>query len=153
MDTQLLEAIRTTIRDETRTIVRDEIRRELGSLEAQYCRMEERLDSIDENILRLEDRMGKVENRLDIVEAKVDELNADIKDVNRKLELRIRRTAENLEFKMNEGFEKAEIHHKHQDDQINSILEGWTIQKLHRRQLDDHEVRIDYIEGRIPIAS
>lgn len=49
----------------------------------------------------------------------------------------------NLEKKLDARLQK-------QDDKLDTILEAWSIQKIHRQELDDHEKRITTIEHHIP---
>ena len=117
MDTQLLDAIRTIIRDEVRKVVREEIQIALKPINARLEKLEKRFDALD--------------LRFDALELEVINLKAD----------------------MNEGFRRIDNKLKKQDDKIDAMLIAWTIQKQHRRQLDNHEVRIVNVEGRIPAIS
>ena len=40
-----------------------------------------------------------------------------------------------------------------QDNKLDTMLEAWQIQKIHRQELNDHEVRIQKIENHIPVIS
>ncbi len=52
------------------------------------------------------------------------------------------------------GLEKhIDIRFDEQTERASALLEGWTIQKIHRRELDDHEIRITTVEHRIPAIS
>lgn len=117
MDTQLLDAIRTIIRDEVRNVVREEIQIALKPINARLEKLEKRFDAL--------------ETRFDALELEVINLKAD----------------------MNEGFRRIDNKLKKQDEKIDAMLEAWTIQKTHRRELDSHESRITAIEHRIPAIS
>lgn len=54
---------------------------------------------------------------------------------------------------MDRRFEAIELRLQQQDYKLDTILEGWQIQKIHRGELTDHENRITSIEHRIPALS
>jgi chromosome segregation ATPase len=54
---------------------------------------------------------------------------------------------------IHDQFKSIDYKFKRQDDKLDAMLEAWQIQKVHREELDDHEVRIQAIEHRIPVAS
>jgi hypothetical protein len=59
----------------------------------------------------------------------------------------------NLKAEMQAGFRRIDSEHIEQNEKIDAMLEAWTIQKVHREELDDHEARITATEHRIPAIS
>lgn len=153
METELTTTLRKIIREEVQKIVHSETGNQLGNLKKQYCRVEEQLDSINESLEGLTGRIDGVENRFDELETQIDLLKVSTRDELRTFELVQEGNFKTFEFKMNEGFKKVGLNHKNHNDKLDIILEAWNIQKLHRRQLDNHELRITTIEHRIPAIS
>jgi len=154
MDDKLTQTLRQVIREEVRPIVKEEVHAvvkdelaslikielkpinnglnsiddRMGSLETKVDLLESRMGSLETKVDLLESRMGSLEGRMDAFESQMIELRVD----------------------MNDGFRKIDIRLKKQDDKLDAILEAWSIQKVHRRELDDHNTRITELEHRIP---
>lgn len=85
-------------------------------------------------------------------------MQEELKPINRKIGTIERRldSIENesiiLRTDTNEGFSRMDIRLKKQDDKLDAMLEAWSTQKVHRRQLDDHEGRIQAVEHRISVT-
>ena len=86
----------------------------------------------------LKEELTPTNQRLSSIEARLDSVELE---------------AINLRANMNEGFKQADSRFEKQDDKLDAMLEAWTIQKVHRRELDDHEHRIQAIERRRPVIS
>lgn len=100
-------------------------------LDAKLEPIYRRLTTIETRLTRIEHQLGSLEKRQDKNEVEMVNLKARF-DV--------------LEKHIDEKFEE-------QAQRVDTLLEGWTIQKTHRRELDDHEIRITTIENRIPAIS
>lgn len=141
METEFAATLRKIIQEEVRLIVREEVRPIIREEVIPIIREEVRpivheevnvaLKPTGRRLTRLESRLDKLETRFDGLESQVVDLRAD----------------------MHQGFRGIESRLAKQDEKLDTILEGWTIQKVHRRELDDHEERITAIEHRIPAIS
>lgn len=109
MDTKLLDAIRTIIREEIQIALRP-----------------------------INVRLDRIEARMDRIELEMIKLRRDVEEGFKRIDIRLKA----MDYKLVE-----------QDNKLDTIQEGWGIQKEHRRELDDHEDRIQAIEHRIPVAS
>lgn len=98
MNTELLDAVRTIIREELKSI---------------------------------HGRLGAIEARQDKTEVEIVNLQAFVKS----------------------GFRLIREQIYEQSERIDALHEGWTIQKIHRRELDDHKGRITNLENRVPFIS
>lgn len=134
METELANTLRTIIREEVRPIVREEVeltvRKETKSIMRKEIRPIIR-EEVHQALKPTNHRLKQLESRFDNLEIQVVDLRAD----------------------MHQGFKEIDARFAKQDEKLDTILEGWTIQKIHRRELDDHEVRITSIEQRIPVIS
>lgn len=76
--------------------------------------------------------------RLSSIEARLDSVDLDII---------------NLRADMSTGFRDINSRLEKQDGKLDAMLEAWSIQKQHRRQLDNHELRLTSVEDRISAIS
>jgi predicted nucleic acid-binding Zn-ribbon protein len=86
----------------------------------------------------LDAKLEPIKHRLDAIEKRLDAVEVKIVNINARFNA--------LENHLDEKFEE-------QAQRVDTLLEGWTIQKIHRRELDNHEIRITTIEKRVPLIS
>jgi chromosome segregation ATPase len=135
MDTEFTNTLRRIIREEVQPIVHKEvdsslkpINEHLGSLDTSAANLKSSTSSLEVSFSGLDSRLKKLETRFDGLEIQV---------VNARAE-------------MNHGFRSIESKLAKQDEKLDAMLEAWSIQKQHRRQLDNHELRLSAVESRIP---
>lgn len=128
MDTEFTNTLRRIIREEVQPIIHKEVNSSLKPINEHLGGLDASASNLEVSFKGLDSRLKKLETRFDSLETRVVNVRAEV----------------------NHGFRSIESKLAKQDEKLDAILEGWTIQKIHRRELDDHELRLTAVEDRIP---
>lgn len=97
--------------------------------------------------------------REEVIKIVREEFQVTLEPINARLN-RLELKLIDLKTITNTGFKRIDIKltrhdvkFREQDHKLDTILEAWDIQRVHREELNDHEKRIQIIEHRIPVIS